>query len=115
MLRIRLRRVGKKKQPPVHDVKEAVVRTATNAAQEPVDVTEWLNSEATAETAAAHETATFTDTDAIDISATQESAEPEPVDRSQPKKLPPGKLPRSTTKDSQDAAASVLSQMRRRR
>ncbi|REK09468.1 MAG: FHA domain-containing protein [Planctomycetota bacterium] len=104
--------IGAKKQPPVHDVKEAVARTATNAAKDPVDVTEWLSSEASAETAT-HETTSFTDTDAMDLNATQ-AGQDSPGGKKKDKKEP-GKLPKVLAKDSQDAAASVLSAMRRRR
>lgn len=114
-------RVGKKKQPPVGDVKEAVARTASNAAKDPLDVADWLTAEATDETTATTETkeSVFTDTDAIDISATQtdvdEAAAEDSKGRKDKKK--PGKLPPipNANKDSQDAAASVLSRMRRRR
>lgn len=120
-----------KKQPPVGDVKEAVARTASNAAKDPLDVTQWLAADATADTAATNLTdtnptdtvdASLTDTNAIDASATQEIAGEEASDESagrkgkkgkkQPGKLPP--IPNSS-KDSQDAAAAILSRMRKRR
>ena len=64
--------IGAPKQPPVADVKQAVERTASNAAKDPFDVNNWLEVEATDETAT-RETreATFTDTDSINVSATQ--------------------------------------------
>jgi predicted component of type VI protein secretion system len=119
-----------KKQPPVGDIKEAVARTASNAAKDPLDVTQWLAADATADTTATNladtntTDASFTDTDSIDISATQEvnpHEEPEnPDDRRKGKKAgkpTPGKLPPipNNSKDSQDAAAAVLSRMRKRR
>jgi pSer/pThr/pTyr-binding forkhead associated (FHA) protein len=114
--------LGAKKQPPVSDVKEAVARTATNAAKDPLDVTQWLSGEAGEDTTATVTSDTkeqaFTDTDSIDISATQkierEDVE-EPLDK-KGKKVP-GKLPPipNNSKDSQDAAAAVLNRMRRRR
>jgi predicted component of type VI protein secretion system len=117
--------VGAKKQPPVGDVKEAVARTASNAAKDPLDVTQWLAADATNDTtatASATETndTAFSDTDSIGISATQTTA-PESFDddesETKKKKKAPGKLPPipNSAKDSQDAAAAVLSRMRKRR
>ncbi len=112
--------IGAKKQPPVEDVKDAVTRTATNAAKDPLDISEWLEGEATEETSATRETteATFTDTDSINLANTHtgagESADEETTDK-HGKKLP-GKLPKiAQSKDSQDAAAAVLGKLRRRR
>jgi predicted component of type VI protein secretion system len=117
--------LGGKKQPPVADVKEAVARTVTNAAKDPLDVTQWLAGEASEDTtvSAARETkdAALTDTDSIDLGATQKVEPPAPAEPDAPKdrkgKKAPGKLPPvpSTTKDSQDAAAAVLSRLRKRR
>jgi predicted component of type VI protein secretion system len=115
--------VGAKKQPPVGDVKEAVARTASNAAKDPLDVTQWLGNEATDDTTSATAStkdASFTDTDAIDISATRHDGADESDqddDHSKKRKKTPGKLPPipNAAKDSQDAAASVLSRMRKRR
>jgi pSer/pThr/pTyr-binding forkhead associated (FHA) protein len=116
------------KKPPVGDVKEAVARTASNAAKDPLDVTQWLAADAAADTTATnlHDTndATFTDTDSINLSATQritpgdESEESAPQTKGKkPAKQQPGKLPPipNSTKDSQDAAAAILSRMRKRR
>ena len=117
--------LGAKKQPPVEDIKEAVARTVHNAAKDPLDVAEWLTGEATADTGAAvtadtHD-ASLTDTDAISLSSTQ-TVTPEMPDETeaparQDRKKTPGKLPpmSSRTKDSQDAAAAILSRMRKRR
>jgi predicted component of type VI protein secretion system len=112
--------LGAKKQPPVADVKEAVARTANNAAKDPLDVTQWLAGEAGEDTTATvtsdTKEAAFTDTDSIDISATQKiDAGDMPADHKG--KKTPGKLPPipNNTKDSQDAAAAVLNRMRRRR
>lgn len=117
-------KVGAKKQPPVGDVKEAVARTASNAAKDPLDVTQWLASDATADTTAAAVTdtrdASLTDTETINFSATQAVANNKPSNddsKIKKQKKPPGKLPPipNSTKDSQDAAAAVLSRMRKRR
>lgn len=120
-------RVGAKKQPPVGDVKEAVARTASNAAKDPLDVTQWLAADASSDTTAAETgdvgstDASFTDTDSISLSATQNVTPKSPPTEEDPKrrkgKKKPGKLPPipNSTKDSQDAAADVLSRMRRRR
>jgi predicted component of type VI protein secretion system len=108
--------IGAPKQPPVADVKQAVERTASNAAKDPFDVANWLGDEATDETAA-RETreAVFTDTDSINISATQAGGEEAQAEKPKGKKEP-GKLPpRAATKDSQDAASAMLSQLRKRR
>jgi len=124
-------RVGAKKQPPVGDVKEAVARTASNAAKDPLDVTQWLAGDASSDTTAAAETqdagakdASFTDTDSISLSATQSVAAGDSSVQGDAKdakgrkiKKAPGKLPPipNASKDSQNAAADVLSRMRRRR
>jgi predicted component of type VI protein secretion system len=116
------------KKPPVGDVKEAVARTASNAAKDPLDVTQWLAADATADTATTnlHDTsdASFSDTDSINLSATQRIEPDEdseeaaaPTKGKKPGKQQPGKLPPipNNTKDSQDAAAAILSRMRKRR
>ena len=116
-------RVGAKKRPPVGDVKEAVARTASNAAKDPLDVTQWLAADASSDTTATAETKSpsFTDTDSISLSATQNVTPETPPAEADPKrrkgKKKPGKLPPipDLSKDSQDAAATVLSRMRRRR
>ncbi len=116
-------RVGAKKQPPVGDVKEAVARTASNAAKDPLDVTQWLAADASSDTTATVEAkdASSTDTDSINLNATQ-NVTPEAPSKEQDRKgrkgkKQPGKLPPipNLSKDSQDAAANVLSRMRRRR
>jgi pSer/pThr/pTyr-binding forkhead associated (FHA) protein len=110
--------IGAPKQPPVENVKQAVERTATNAAKGPFDVNDWLDGEATEETST-RETreAAFTDTDSINLSNTQVGAEAEAAEKSDPNaKRIPGKLPpRPAGKDSQDAASAMLSQLRKRR
>ncbi len=113
--------IGAKKQPPVENIKDAVNRTATNAAKDPFDVSNWLEGESTDETAT-RETrdAVFTDTDSLSISATQvgdeAAAPPEEEAKDSKGKRLPGKLPpRPTSKDSQDAASAVLSALRKRR
>ncbi len=116
-----------KKRPPVGDIKEAVARTAHDAAKNPVDVTQWL---ASGEPAAAPspvadqetQSASLSDTDSIRLGTTQtltpEILAPEPPKPSTPHgKKPPGKLPKifDATKDSQEAAAAMLSKFRKRR
>jgi predicted component of type VI protein secretion system len=116
-----------KKRPPVGDIKEAVARTAHDAAKNPVDVTQWLASgEPAAEPkpAAAQETqaASLSDTDSIRLGTTQ-TLTPETMAQQEARtpaphgKKPPGKLPRisDATKDSQEAAAAMLSKFRKRR
>ena len=117
--------MGAKKQPPVGDVKEAVARTASNAAKDPLDVTQWLAADASSDTTSSEtmdtRDSTFTDTDSIGLSATQTVTPESAVEQEAPKrrkgKKKPGKLPPipNTTKDSQDAAANVLARMRKRR
>jgi predicted component of type VI protein secretion system len=115
--------LGTKKQPPVGNVKEAVARTASNAAKDPLDVTQWLAADATADTTATNlaDTSdnTFTDTDSINLSAMQNTVHEESDESAGGRKgkKTPGKLPPipNNTKDSQDAAAAVLSRMRKRR
>src|SRR5690349_10935441 len=71
--------IGAPKQPPVENVKQAVERTATNAAKDAFDVNDWLEGSA-AEDTSTRETreAVFTDTDSINLSNTQTGAgEPE--------------------------------------
>lgn len=116
-----------KKRPPVEDIKEAVVRTAHDAAKDPVDVTQWLASgepAAQPKPVAAQETlaASLSDTDSIRLGTTQtltpETPVPEPPKPQTPNgKKTPGKLPRMSdaTKDSQEAAAAMLSKFRKRR
>lgn len=116
-----------KKRPPVSDIKEAAARTAQDASKDPVDVSEWLEGEpqtgagstVTTET----QSASITDTDSIRVDAAAETAADEqPDDASKSKiksreKRQPGKLPPrpNASKDSQEAAAAMLSKLRRRR
>jgi predicted component of type VI protein secretion system len=117
--------LGGKKRPPVGDIKEAAARTAQDASKDPFDVTQWLSTEAEDAT---HSTvsrdtqnASMTDTDAIPLSATktvaEEEAAPDARQKGSSGKRAPGKLPPmpSTTKDSQEAAAAMLSKFRKRR
>jgi pSer/pThr/pTyr-binding forkhead associated (FHA) protein len=119
-------KVGGKKRPPVSDLKEAVVRAAHDAAQDPVDVTQWLSDEpnGTSPTAAISDRKTggVGDTDAIHLSSSDTMVpEPEAVTETKEKvpagKRPVGKLPpmASSSKDSQEAAAAMLSKLRKRR
>jgi pSer/pThr/pTyr-binding forkhead associated (FHA) protein len=112
-----------KKRPAVVDLKEAAVRAAHDAAQDPVDVTQWLVAETETTVPAAtdtHAVAALSDTDAIGLSVTQTMA-PE-TSEAQAKAVPPGKRPvgklppiQNSSKDSQEAAASALSKFRKRR
>lgn len=114
-----------KKRPPVVDIKEAVARTAGDAAQPPADVDQWLSGESTPETASPRETVTsgmgtsgMGDTDSIKMSTTQTFV-PEPAETETPPppaaKKPTGKLPPTASKDSQEAAAAMLNKLRKRR
>lgn len=112
--------IGAPKQPPVADVKQAVERTATNAAnaaKDPFDVSDWLEGDGNDETATRDSRpSVFMDTDSINLSTTQTVDAPA-EEKPDPKKKPlPGKLPSQPgSKDSQDAASAVLNQLRRRR
>jgi pSer/pThr/pTyr-binding forkhead associated (FHA) protein len=119
-----------KKRPPVNDIKEAVARTAHDAAQNPLDLDQWLNEETDASaptaavSAAASDTATMSDTDSINLSTTQtllpegdaSAQEPEQTKGKPGGKKTPGKLPPipNSSKDSQEAAAAMLSKFRKR-
>ena len=113
-----------KKRPPVGDIRAAAARTAEVATHDPMDVTQWLAGDPDADSAAhsVRETqpASVTDTDLIDISATQ-TVIPDASDDSKKVKgphvkKPAGKLPpiANTSKDSQAAAAAMLSKFRKR-
>lgn len=114
-----------KKRPPVSDIREAAARTAQNATQDPMDVTQWLNGEAGAEapTTASKETqsVSMSDTDANHLSNTQTLTPDMPAEEHHHKgphaKKPAGKLPPipGGSKDSQEAAAAMLSKFRKRR
>ena len=117
--------LGGKKRPPVVDVKQAAARTAHDAAEGAVDVTQWLSAEPNAEskTAALEETqpVSMSDTDALKTSTAQtvvpEDAASKESHKSPPGKKPPGKLPTvaNASKDSQEAAAAMLNKFRKRR
>jgi pSer/pThr/pTyr-binding forkhead associated (FHA) protein len=112
-----------KKRPPVSDIKEAAARTAQDAAQDPLDVTQWLGNDvdATGELNKDTHLVGIGDTDSIQMSNTQSSVPETTADVEEPKsrreKRVPGKLPPMTnaSKDSQEAAAAMLSKFRRRR
>jgi predicted component of type VI protein secretion system len=119
--------IGAKKRPPVGDIKEAAARTAQDAAQaaqDPFDVTEWLSGEEVVEQSTRDTQPSASDTDSIRLSNTQtdvpETVAETPEATEQPKsagKRAPGKLPLSSqsSKDSQEAAAAMLSKFRKRR
>jgi predicted component of type VI protein secretion system len=117
--------LGGKKRPPVVDIREAAARTAHDAAEKGVDVTQWLSGEADAEskTAAIEETklTSMSDTDAVQASMTQtvvpEVTTPQEKRKAPPGKKPVGKLPpiSNASKDSQEAAAAMLNKFRKRR
>ncbi len=113
-----------KKRPPVGDIREAAARTAQVAAKDPLDVTEWLASEAeNGSQTATHgpNNASMTDTDSIQMSNTQTMAPDSAIEADSSKaphgKKPAGKLPPipNVSKDSQEAAAAMLSKLRKRR
>ncbi len=104
--------IGAPKRPPVVDVKQAVERTASDAAKDPFDVTGWLEGEASDETVQREgREAGFMDTDSINLANTQTIDGQDLED----KKSKPSPFAKPATKDSKDAAASILSQMRKRR
>lgn len=105
--------IGAPKRPPVADVKQAVERTASDAAKDPFDVSSWLEGEVTEETAKPRE-AVFTDTDSINMSNTQ-TLDELPKDADKKAKAAVSPFAKAATKDSKDAAANILSQMRKRR
>jgi pSer/pThr/pTyr-binding forkhead associated (FHA) protein len=117
--------LGGKKRPPVGDIKEAAARTAQDASKDPLDVTQWLSGEPdqAASSTVTHDTqsASMTDTDSIQLSTANTMAGEEPAEAPKSKapsgKRTPGKLPplANTTKDSQEAAAAMLSKLRKRR
>lgn len=122
--------LGTKKRPPVGDIKEAAARTAQDAAHDPFDVTQWLavEPEQDAKSASVKDTHTggIGDTDSIPLHTTQ-TMTPETIEEAQEEaqeevkashdKRTPGKLPRmaNSSKDSQEAAAAMLSKLRKRR
>ncbi|MBI3838279.1 MAG: FHA domain-containing protein [Planctomycetia bacterium] len=115
--------LGGKKRPPVVDIKEAAARTAQDAAENPVDVTQWLAGapDAESKTAAIDQTQPLStsDTDANQLGSTQSVVPEAPEEKRKvpPGKRPVGKLPPlgNTSKDSQEAAAAMLSKFRKRR
>lgn len=119
-----------KKRAPVIDVKDAIVRTAHDAAQSPVDVTQWISAEQQDQGSRVTDppaSKSLNDTDAIQLSTTQTltpetvASETEPPSETKspahPGKKTPGKLPpiANSSKDSQEAAAAVLNKFRKRR
>ncbi len=114
-----------KKRPPVGDIRQAAARTAEDATHDPMDVSQWLtveneNSTAAAAPAPAVFEPSMTDTDAVHLSNTQTSipeTQDEPKkDKTTAGKKPAGKLPPipNSSKDSQAAAAAMLSKFRKR-
>lgn len=107
--------IGAPKRPPVVDVKQAVERTASDAAKDPFDVANWLEGDATEETTKrGSREAVFTDTDSINLANTQTMDNIPPVEDKKAKPAP-SPFAKAATKDSKDAAANILSQMRKRR
>jgi predicted component of type VI protein secretion system len=106
--------IGAPKRPPVADVKQAVERTASDAAKDPFDVASWLEGEATEETSKPRE-AVFTDTDSINLANTQTMDDLPKPDEAPAKPAVSPFAAKAATKDSKDAAANILSQMRKRR
>jgi predicted component of type VI protein secretion system len=117
--------LGGKKRPPVGDIKEAAARTAQDAAQDPMDVTQWLSGEADADAqstvTADTRNASMTDTDSIRLDTSNTVADDPVPDDAKAKgpreKRQPGKLPPmpNASKDSQEAAAAMLNKLRKRR
>ncbi len=109
-----------KKRPPVVDIKQAAARTAQDASRDPMDVTQWLETEEEAEKPSRASTETvvsMSETESINLGSTQ-TVVPEGASAEKPKdKRVPGKLPpvASSTKDSKDAAAAILAKMRKKR
>jgi pSer/pThr/pTyr-binding forkhead associated (FHA) protein len=115
--------LGGKKRPPVVDVKEAAARTAQDASKDPFDVNEWLSTDASNDP---HSTVTA-DTQSVNLAETDsvvvakspaaEAPEESPAPKESHGKRTPGKLPptANASKDSQEAAAAMLSKLRRRR
>ena len=123
-----------KKRPPVASVQEVAARTAETASASSIDVTQWLASEAKPKTTADTQRLEFSDTSITQTGAREIVPEPvadasasgvgdtaapageAPHDAAKsktPGKLPP--IPRDVSKDSRDAAAKVLAQLRKRR
>ena len=117
--------LGGRKRPPVGDIKQAAARTAEDASKDPFDVTQWLSGEPDAPTNSTvthdKQNASISDTESIRLSATQTVTGEEDADVPKSKvasgKRAPGKLPpqASSSKDSQEAAAAMLSKLRKRR
>ncbi len=114
-----------KKRPPVGDIKEAASRTAQDASKDPFDVSDWLEGEPEVGSGSTVTTATqdvsMTDTESIRVdtaadTAAQEQPDNDPKSKSRGKRKP-GKLPPvpDSSNDSQEAAAAMLSKLRRRR
>jgi len=113
-----------KKRPPVTDLQEAAARTAEG--KDDLDVSQWL--EGTTASAGETQRIRLEEVDQIALGRTREfdvpATQPEPAAKASeppaPKggkkvfgKLPP--VPVSATKDSRDAAANMLDQLRKRR
>jgi hypothetical protein len=114
-----------KKRPPVTDLKEAAARTAEG--KDDLDVSQWLVG--TADVSADTQKIRMEDTGSVAMHSTREidvpapqAPEPDLVAKAEPPapkgkkvygKLPP--IPAAATKDSRDAAANMLDQLRKRR
>lgn len=113
------------KRPPVVDIKEAAARTAQDASKDPFDVAEWLSDEPAGVSGSTvsgdTQAVSMADTDSIRLDSAATTSHEEPsaptTTKVPPGKRTPGKLPpaASNSKDSQEAAAAMLSKLRRRR
>lgn len=117
-------KLGGKKRSAVHDVKEAAARTAEGPVMHEVDVTQWLTGDTGL---ASGETQRVKASDTLSMPVTPVAAPAAPVaedlstiptphmpgDKRTIGKLPP--QPTITGKNSQDAAAKMLEQLRKRR
>lgn len=111
-------KLGGKKRPAVHGVKEAAVRSAESRPAGEIDVTQWLAPEPGSQVSSTSETQQLSaaDTSSLPTPAELPEAATAAVDQSGKKiagKLP--QQPKVTGKDSRDAAALMLEQLRKRR
>ena len=120
--------IAAKKRPPVADVQEAAARTVDVASSSNINVDQWLTEESappreksTADTqrlAFSDTSITLSSTRSVDDPPKEEPAAPEGASAEASKHKTPGKLPpipKEVGKDSRDAAAKVLAQLRKRR
>jgi predicted component of type VI protein secretion system len=116
-------KLGGKKRPAVHGLKEAAARTAEARPSGDIDVTQWLAPEPGSKATSTSETQQLSAVDTSSMPAPIElppapaaSANPDGSAHSEKKII--GKLPQQpkvTGKDSRDAAALMLEQLRKRR